>query len=499
MSKKTSLKKGTGLSNIEKKDGPVQKNETYEIDITGVTSEGSGVGKLFLEGSASGFAIFVEGVLPGEHVKIQILKAQRSYAYGKLIEVMVPSIDRVVPSCPVASRCGGCSLQHMKYSAQLQVKQKQVTDALRKIGGFEVALEEETFIVEPTIGMEDPWRYRNKSQMPFAVNRDGEIINGFFKTGSHDIVPNEGCLIQDMVADQMVASVKEFAIENKLTIYNEEKKTGLLRHVMTRVGKKTGEVMVVLVVNGKEIPNEAALVEKLQKDISKGQTMPIFTLQSVILNTNTKATNVVLGHQNRNLFGKDFITDKIGKFTFKISPLSFFQVNTVQTNVLYEKAMEYADLKGGETVIDAYCGAGTISLFLSQKAKKVIGVEIVEPAILDARENAKRNNVDNVEFHCGEAEHIIPELYRKGVKADVVVVDPPRKGCDVKLLETIVAMAPDKVVYVSCDPSTLARDLRYLVDKGFKVERVQPVDMFPGTGHVEAIVLMTRSGSDDKK
>lgn len=493
MSKKPFQKKGTVAPDKEKKDAPVKKNDVYEIDITGVTSEGAGVGKLFFEGSESGFAVFVEGVLPGEHVKIQILKVQRSYAYGKLLEILSSSPDRVTPSCPVASRCGGCSLQHMNYSAQLQVKHKQVVDALRKIGSFEEELEDEDFSVEPTIGMVDPWRYRNKSQMPFAINREGEIINGFFKTGSHDIVPNEGCLIQDMVADQMVASVKEFAIENKLSIYNEEKKTGLLRHVMTRVGKKTGEVMVVLVINGKELPNERALVEKLQKDSLKGQQVPIFTLQSVILNTNTKATNVVLGHHNRTLFGKDFITDKIGKFTFKISPLSFFQVNTVQTNVLYEKAMEYADLKGGETVIDAYCGAGTISLFLSQKAKRVIGVEIVEPAVLDARENAKRNGVENVEFHCGEAEHIIPELYRKGVTADVVVVDPPRKGCDVKLLETIVAMEPEKVVYVSCDPSTLARDLRYLADKGFRVMRVQPVDMFPGTGHCEVVVQLKRS------
>ena len=294
------------------------------------------------------------------------------------------------------------------------------------------------------------------------------------------------------MADRMVAAVKEFAIENKLSIYDETTGIGLLRHVMTRIGKKTGEIMVVIVINGKGIPKEDLLVEKLKMANLESLTSSIFSLESIIINTNIKSTNVVLGKLNRTIFGKDFITDKIGQFTFKISPLSFFQVNTEQTNLLYEKAMEYADLKGGETVIDAYCGAGTISLFLSQKAKKVIGVEIVEPAVADAIENAKSNGVKNVEFYCGEAEHLIPELYKKGVRADIVVVDPPRKGCDVRLLETIAAMEPEKIVYVSCDPSTLARDLKYLADRGFKIIKVQPVDMFAHTTHVECVVKLER-------
>ena len=526
-------------------DSPVIKNEIYEIDIVGLTSEGAGVGKIYfdeVEGAvagtnatakngvsqdkvcgkmndaeggsdvgadaggargtagdagqgtsrSNGFAVFVPFALPGERAKVQIVKALKNYAFGKLLETLSPSPDRVEPKCPVASRCGGCSLQHISYAAQLKLKQTQVVDALRKIGGFEKELEDKSFVVEPTVGMEDPWRYRNKSQMPFARNKDFEIVSGFYRPGSHDIVATESCIIQGKVADRMVASIKEFAIQNKLPIYDEKTGVGLLRHVMTRVGKKTGEIMVVIVITGKGIPNEDGLVEKLKNDIEYHFRTSGCTLQSVIINTNTKSTNVVLGKINRTIFGKDFITDKIGKFTFKISPLSFFQVNTVQTNVLYEKAMEFADLKGGETVIDAYCGAGTISLFLSQKAEKVIGVEIVKSAIADAIENAKINKVENVEFICGEAEKIIPALYKKGVKADVVVVDPPRKGCDIKLLETIVAMEPEKIVYVSCDPSTLARDLKYLAGKGFEVKKAQPVDMFPQTNHIEVVVKLRR-------
>lgn len=541
MSKKRANATGVKTPKRVTFESPVNKNEIYEIDIVGLTSEGAGVGRIYFdedeavksdgdvkvelvessegqdgrdesggdgrvaeqadrEGDSrgqsilrsNGFAVFVADALPGERVKVQIVKALKNYAFGKLLETLSTSPDRIVPSCPVAARCGGCSLQHMKYAAQLEVKHRQVVDALRKIGGFEEELEDETFIVAPTIGMEDPWRYRNKSQMPFAKNKEGEIEYGFYRPGSHDIVSTDTCLIQDIVADRMVAAVKEFAIENKLSIYDETTGIGLLRHVMTRIGKKTGEIMVVIVINGKGIPGEELLVEKLKMANLESLTSSIFSLESVIVNTNIKSTNVVLGKINRTIFGKDFITDKIGKYTFKISPLSFFQVNTEQTNLLYEKAMEFADLKGGEIVIDAYCGAGTISLFLSQKAKKVIGVEIVEPAIADAIENAKLNGVKNVEFYCGEAEHIIPELYKKGVRADVVVVDPPRKGCDVRLLETIAAMEPDKIVYVSCDPSTLARDLKFLADKGFEIVKVQPVDMFPMTVHVECVVRLEK-------
>lgn len=468
----------------------MNKNDVIKLNIAGLTSEGHGVGKVYEENGEAGFAIFVPGTLPGEEVEIVLTKVLKNYAFGKLLTVMNPSPDRVNPPCKVAASCGGCTLQHLRYSAQLVAKRQMVVDNLQRIGHFGESEEEFGFSVEPTIGMEDPWRYRNKSQMPFRVSKEGRIENGFYRAGSHDIVPTTECLIQDFVADRVVGIVREFSERERLSVYNEKTGKGLLRHVMTRVGKRTGEVMVVFVLNGTEFEKEDELVEALRLGLSDDSRTSMFTLSSVALNTNTKATNVILGKKTRILFGKDFITDRIGKYTFKISPLSFFQVNTAQTSILYEKAMEFADLSGSETVIDAYCGAGTISLFLSNKAKKVIGVEVVEPAVRDAIENAKRNEVSNVEFIAGEAEVIIPSLFRAGTKADVILVDPPRKGCDLGLLETLLAMKPKKIVYVSCDPATFSRDLRILVDGGYSLKKVQPVDMFPMTSGIENVGLL---------
>ena len=449
----------------------IKKNNDYSLDITGMTHEGQGVGRI------DGYPVFIDGALEGETVETKLIKVNKSYGVGKLLRIIKPSPSRTTPFCGAYKRCGGCSLQHMSYEAQLKFKTDTVRENIKRIGKLEDAT------VHETIGMKNALNYRNKAQFPVGTVKDEPII-GFYAKRSHEIINSTDCGIQSEVSDKARAVVREFVIENKISTYDETTGKGLLRHIMTRSGFNTGEVMVVLVINGKDLPAREKLVQKL--------TSALTEIKSIILNVNTKKTNVILGDRNITIYGSDTITDYIGDFKFNISPLSFFQVNPVQTGVLYGKALEYAELTGEETVFDLYCGIGTISLFLSQKAKKVYGVEIVEDAILDARKNAEFNGVKNVEFIVGEAERIIPDMYDKGVKADVVVVDPPRKGCDEKLLETLVSMQPQRIVYVSCNPSTLARDLKYLAENRFKVVEVQPVDMFPYTGHVETVTLITR-------
>ncbi|MFZ5351756.1 MAG: 23S rRNA (uracil(1939)-C(5))-methyltransferase RlmD [Bacillota bacterium] len=449
---------------------PVEKNRDYIIDITGMTSEGLGAGKI------EGFTVFVEGALPEEKVEIRIVKLHKTFGYGKLLKILKESEHRVEPPCGVVNRCGGCQLQHLDYKAQLDMKTQAVRDAIERLGGLK------NVPVHDTIGMTEPWRYRNKAQFPVGLDKD--VLIGFYASRSHQIVNTRQCLIQDELNDEAVAIMKTFIKKYNINVYNEKTGKGLIRHIMTRKGFKTGEVMICIVANGDSIPCQNVLVDMLIDRIAN--------IKSIILNVNRKHTNVILGDKNIVLYGQEHITDYIGEFKFKISPLSFFQVNPVQTEVLYGKALEYAGLTGQETVFDAYCGIGTISLFLSQKAQKVYGVEIVEQAIDNAKQNAKLNKVKNVEFILGESEKVIPELYKKGIKADVMVVDPPRKGCGVELLDVIAEMQPRRVVYVSCNPSTLARDLKYLSDKGFEVKEVQPVDMFPHTAHVECVVLMSR-------
>jgi len=447
------------------------KNNDYTVEITGLTHEGLGVGRI------NNLAIFVKGAIPGETILAKVIKINKSYAVGKLLKIIKASENRAEPFCKVYGKCGGCSLQHMDYSAQLKFKTDMVRENLKRIGKLE------DVIVNPAIGMENSLRYRNKAQFPVGM-ADGRPVIGFYSVRSHNIIDSETCGIQDELSDRVREVVRKFIAENKVSVYDEVTGKGLVRHVMTRVGFKTGEVMVVIVVNGKKLPFHDKLVRSL--------TDAVPDIKSIVLNVNTQKSNVILGSENITLFGRDVITDYIGKFKFEISPLSFYQVNPVQTEVLYEKALEYAGLTGSETVFDLYCGIGTISLFLSQKAKKVYGVEVVEDAIRDAKRNAEINGVDNCEFIVGEAEKVIPELYGQGVKADVVVVDPPRKGCDEVLLQTLVDMAPKRIVYVSCNPSTLARDLGYLSERGFEVNKVQPVDMFPYTSHVECVTLMSR-------
>ncbi|MCM0651018.1 23S rRNA (uracil(1939)-C(5))-methyltransferase RlmD [Clostridium swellfunianum] len=434
--------------------------------------EGEGVGKI------ENFTVFVQGALIGEKVKVKIVKVAKNYAYGKLLDIIETSKHRAEPVCSIYKNCGGCQLQHMSYEGQLGFKTQRVKEVIARIAKLnDVA-------VHNTLGMEQPYRYRNKVQLPVGkVN--GELRIGFYAPRSHDIIGMDTCHIQDEVADKVVGLTKEWMLKHNLEPYNELEDKGNIRHIMIRRGFKTSEVMVVVVTRDEKLPYSDEFVSLMQSNIEG--------LKSVIQNVNPKKTNVILGDKNKVLWGEAIITDYIGKFRFNISPLSFFQVNPAQTEVLYSKALEYADLTGEETVFDAYCGTGTISLFLSQKAKKVYGVEIVPQAIEDAKKNALQNDVDNVEFLVGQSEKVIPELIDKGVKADVVVVDPPRKGCEKSLLEAISKMAPKRIVYVSCDPATLARDLGILEELGYRAVEVQPVDNFPQTAHIECVARIEKA------
>lgn len=453
----------------------IEKNKEYELDIIAQGYEGEGIAK-----TSEGFTIFIPEALKGEKVRAKILKSKKSYAYGKLIEILGSSKNRKVPVCPIYKRCGGCSLQHTSYNSQLEFKTERVKDCMSKIAKINPD------IVKPAIGMKNPYRYRNKVQLPVG-SKNGELQIGFFAPRSHDIIDMESCYIQDEVADKAVDIIRKWILKNNIKPYivdGQYSPEGMLRHIMVRKGFKTNEVMVVLVTTTEKLPHKEEIILELTQSIPE--------IKSIMLNINAKPTNVILGEKSLVLYGTDHISDYIGDFKFNISPLSFFQVNPVQTEILYAKALEFAGLTGNETVFDAYCGTGTISLFLSQKAKKLYGVEIVPQAIENAIHNAKENNVKNVEFHVGEAEKIIPEMISQGIKAEVVVVDPPRKGCDKALLEAIAEMSPERIVYVSCDPSTLARDLKILEEMNYETKEVQPVDMFPQTAHVETVVLMSR-------
>ncbi len=449
----------------------IKKNQTYEIEITGMNHEGQGVGRL------EGMAVFVDGGIKGEKALVKINEVKKNYATSSIKSILNNSLGRVEPPCGNFEKCGGCSLMHMNYKAQMEFKTDLVKETLKRIGKLEEVK------VNDTIGMDNPHNYRNKVQFPVAL-KDGKPVMGFYERRSHNVADGSSCLIQDESSSLVRQVVLEFLSTNKISIYDEKTGSGLLRHVMVRKGFKTSEVMVVLVINGDSIPNSDKLIENLKDNVGG--------LTSVFLNINKRNTNIILGEKNKKLFGRDTITDYIGRFKFDISPLSFFQVNPVQTEVLYGKALEFAGLGGNETVFDLYCGIGTISLFLSEKAKQVYGIEVVEDAIKDAKKNATANGVDNTEFIAGEAERVIPQMYEKGIRADVVVVDPPRKGCEQVVLETMVKMQPERIVYVSCNPSTLARDLNYLTENGYRVEEVQPVDMFPHTAHVECVVGIRR-------
>ncbi|MFD7525049.1 23S rRNA (uracil(1939)-C(5))-methyltransferase RlmD [Paenibacillus chitinolyticus] len=462
---------------------PVEKNGEYTAEIIGIGHDGEGVGRV------EGFTLFVPGALPGERVRLKVLKLKKQYGYAKLLDVLESSPDRVGAPCPIYDKCGGCQLQHLDYAAQLKVKRQLVVDNLERIGKLKVAKEADAeadgIVVYPTIGMSDPWRYRNKAQVPFGEEQGG-LVGGFYAQGSHRIIDMEACLIQHANNDEVIAKVKEIGRGLGIRAYREETHEGLLRHVVVKVGFRTGEIMVVLVTNGKEIPHVEEWIEKIRAAIPG--------VASICQNVNTGRTNVIFGATTRVLWGREVIYDYIGDVKFAISARSFFQVNPVQTEALYGKALEYAGLTGGETVVDAYCGIGTISLFLAKHAKKVYGVEIVPEAIEDAKRNAELNGIRNAEFAVGGAEDVLPEWQRAGVRPDVIVVDPPRKGCDERLLDTILQLRPERVVYVSCNASTLARDLRLLEEGGYRTVCVQPVDMFPHTVHVESVCSLIYKG-----
>lgn len=460
-----------GTFYMSKRDLPVKLNGIYDIDIEDLGSRGEGVGRV------DGYTLFIEGALPGERVKAKITKVNKNYGFAKLMKVLEEAPARLDPICEYFGRCGGCQLQHMAYESQLKYKTQTVSDALIRIGKLE------DIDVLPAIGMEDPTRYRNKAQFP--VGMDGKkAVLGFFGRRSHDIVDMDSCLIQHSVNDKITAIVRKFIDKYKIPVYDEKAHRGIIRHVVTKVGFSTGEIMVVIVTNGKKLPHSDILVSMLRAEIEG--------LESIVQNINSKDTNVILGRENIVLWGRDYIVDAIGEYKFRISPLSFFQVNPVQTEVLYEKALKYAKLSGKETVFDVYCGIGTISLFLAKHSKKVYGIEIVEDAVEDARKNAKLNGIQNAEFIVGAAERIVPDMVRNGIRPDVVVLDPPRKGCDRELLEAIAKVEPSRIVYVSCNPATLARDLGHLKEYGYSACEMQPVDMFPYTVHVETVVLMSR-------
>jgi 23S rRNA (uracil1939-C5)-methyltransferase len=448
------------------KQVPVQRNDYINVVFEDLTHEGHGVAKV------DGYPLFVPKGLPGEKAKVKVTKVNKGYGFGRLIELYEESPDRVVPDCPIYEACGGCQLQHLSYGGQMKAKLKQVQDVLARIGKIDDVK------VHPVLGMEKPWRYRNKAQVPVG-ELEGGLVAGFYKHRSHDIIDMEACLIQQEQNDTVIQAVKKICGHYDVRAYDEASHKGVLRHIMARYGQRSGEIMVVLITRTPELPSKNEIVQEIIKQIPG--------VKSIVQNVNTKRTNVIFGDETKVLWGEEVIYDSIGSIQFAISARSFYQVNPDQTKVLYDKALEYAGLTGNETVIDAYCGIGTISLFLAQTAKKVYGVEIVPEAIEDAKRNAALNGITNVEFTVGEAEKVIPEWYENGINADVLVVDPPRKGCDNALLETIISMKPKKVVYVSCNPATLARDLRILEDGGYKTVEVQPVDMFPQTMHVEVV------------
>ncbi len=453
-----------------------KKNDILTIDIEDMGHDGEGIGK------ADGYTLFVKDTVIGDRAEVKIMKVKKNYGYARLLKVLRPSPDRTEARCPIARACGGCQLQFLSYEKQLEFKKKKVLGNLQRIGGFADVQ------AERVLGMEEPWRYRNKAQFPVGRNKEGEIVTGFYAGRTHSIVPNRDCLLGVKVNEEILNRILAYMETCHAEPYDEKTGTGLVRHILLRYGFKTGEIMVCLIINGTRIPAQDSLVEAL-KDIP-GMT-------SISLNVNTKRNNVILGEKVIPLWGKEYITDYIGAIQYQISPLSFYQVNPVQTEKLYGTALEYAGLTGKETVWDLYCGIGTISLFLAQKAKQVYGVEIVPPAIEDARRNAKLNGITNAEFFVGKAEEVLPEKYEKeGIYADVIVVDPPRKGCDEAVLDTMLKMKPEKIVYVSCDSATLARDLKVLCQEEYRLEKVAVCDMFPQGVHVETVVLLSHKKPD---
>jgi 23S rRNA (uracil1939-C5)-methyltransferase len=459
------------------KEIPVHRDQEVEADIVGIGTDGEGVGKY------NGFTLFIPGALPGERVLAKVLKLKKQYGFARLIQVMGVSPERVDAPCAIFSRCGGCQLQHLSYEAQLRWKQQLVKDALERIGGL--SIEDKGITVRPVIGMTEPWRYRNKVQIPVGVDGAGDVMTGFYAAGSHEIIEMSHCLIQHEAIDQAMNVVRGVAQELGIAPYDAATHEGELRHVVFKYGYHTDELMIVLVTRKRHFPSVKEFVERIRSQLPE--------VHSIWQNVNEERTSLVLGEQMIKLWGNEVIYEMIGSVRYAISARSFFQVNPVQTKPLYETVLAYAGLTGKEVVIDAYCGIGTISLYLARHARRVLGVELLPDAVADARANARLNGIANADFVVGRAEAVLPAWRAEGIDADVIVVDPPRKGCEAALLEALVAMRPQRIVYVSCNPATLARDLAVLEVGGFRTVEVQPVDMFPHTTHVECVVLMSRA------
>ena len=460
------------------------KNDTVGLIITDIGTNGEGIGRV------DGYTLFIKDAIIGDEVEAKIIKAKKNYGYARLMNIITPSKDRIEPVCPVARQCGGCQIQEMDYQAQLRFKQELVKNNIERIGHIS------DYQMMPVIGMDEPFHYRNKAQYPVGMDKDGNIVMGFFAGRTHHIIDNTDCALGAKINSRILGIIKEYMQDNKIKPYDEDKHAGTVRHILIRNGYHTDQIMVCLVINAESIKNSDDLVRRL-KDID-GMT-------SIMININRNKTNVILGDTCKTLWGKSYIEDYICDIRYQISPLSFYQVNPKQTEKLYSKALEYAGLTGNETVWDLYCGIGTISLFMAAKARKIYGVEIVPQAIEDAKNNARLNNIDNAEFFVGKAEEVVPAFYeelsrkaangdeeaKRGIHPDVVVVDPPRKGCEETLLETVVKMSPRRMVYVSCDSATLARDLKFMEEHGYKVEKVQAVDQFGNTVHVETVVKLS--------
>ncbi len=461
-----------------------QKNDILTVEITDIGADGAGIGK------ADGYTLFVKDAVLGDVARVKIVKPKKNYAYARLEEVLKASPYRIEPRCAWHRQCGGCQIQALSYDKQLEFKLQKVKNHLIRIGGFS---EEETGQkLTGIIGMEEPFHYRNKAQFPVGYDREGKLITGFYAGRTHSIIANRDCVLGVKENQQILDIILDFMEKNHISAYREESGEGLLRHILIRKGFSTGQIMVCLIINGERFPKEEQLAELLWQQVP-GMT-------SFSINTNTERTNVIMGKKLRTVRGKDRIEDTIGGIVFEISPLSFYQVNPIQVEKFYGLALEYAGLSGKETVWDLYCGIGTISLFLAKKAKKVYGVEIVPQAIEDARKNAVRNGIENAEFFVGKAEEVLPEKYEKeGIFADVIVVDPPRKGCDEACLSTMIKMQPERIVYVSCDSATLARDMKYLCANGYQWVKGKVVDNFPQGVHVETVVLLSKGEIDSKK
>lgn len=478
-----------------------RKDDIVTVEIEDMGIDGGGIGKV------EGFTFFVKDAVIGDRVQVKVMKVKKGYAYARLMEIIEPSPNRREPKCMYHRQCGGCQIQALDYKAQLVFKENKVKNNLHRIGGFSRELIEQ--VMEPVVGMEEPFHYRNKAQFPIGMDKDGEPVAGFYAGRTHSIIPNTDCALGVKENKAILEILLDYMKEYKIAPYNEETGKGLIRHVLIRKGFTTGEIMVCIIVNGEKLPWKRELVEALKR---------IDGMTSISININQENTNVIMGKECHTIWGKDTIRDVIhmrsiesidagqdvltsedSGITFAISTLSFYQVNPVQTEKLYSLALDYAGLTGTETVWDLYCGIGTISLFMAKKARKVYGIEVVEQAIMNARENARQNHIDNAQFYVGKAEEVLPRLYEEeGIRADVICVDPPRKGCDMACLETIVKMAPQRIVYVSCDSATLARDLKYLCANGYGLRRVRAADLFAQTVHVETVVQLSRKKGTPK-